>query len=256
MKLDRKRDADRFFWIVLIAFLFSASIGEALSREEPGSFPGPPPGQTPGGRIAFWAERFIGTPYDEDPQGAYVTRGVIVADDRMDCMYLVFRSVELALSRSPDGAVQVALEKRFHHRGSLRGNKVINYEDRFQYGEDMIRSGKWGREVTATVGRVVRLPGARDILFVEALPPAELSKKLGQLQNGDLLFFIKNPKQRTVGEIVGHMGIAKVESQGNPEVYLIHASGAKTRGGVVKKVPLQEYLSRMPFVGVQITRFD
>ena len=250
--MDPRRDADRFFWIVLIALLFSASAGEALRGEESGYFPG----QTTGSRIAFWAERFVGTPYDEDPQGAYVTRGVIVADDRMDCMYLVFRSVELALSRSPEEAIQVALGKRFHHRGSLQNNRVVNYEDRFQYGEDMIRSGKWGREMTAAVGRVIRLPGARDIPSVDVLPPAELMKKLGQVQSGDLVFFVKNPKERTVGEIVGHMGIVTVENQGDRKVYLIHASGEKNKGGAVKKVSLKEYLSRMPFVGVKITRFD
>lgn len=251
----RSRWTDRFFWIVLLTGLFSTPRSEARSPEEFRRFSGLLAGQTTGDRIAFWAERFIGTPYDEDPQGAYVTKGVIVADERIDCMYLVFRSVELALSRSPEEAIQVALEKRFHHRGSLRNNKVINYEDRFRYGEDMIRSGKWGRDMTVTVGPVVRMPGARDIPFVDALPPDELVKKLGEVRSGDLLFFIKNPRKRTVGEIVGHMGIVKVENHGT-QVYLIHASGEKNQGGVVKKVLLKEYLSQTPFVGLKITRFD
>ena len=95
-------------------------------------------GKTKAERIAFWAERFIGTPYDRDPQGAYVTRTQILADDEADCMYLTFRAVELVLSRSPEEAVQVALEKRFHTRGILRDGRVLNYDDRFQYGEDMI----------------------------------------------------------------------------------------------------------------------
>ena len=251
----RTRRVNPFFWIVLLTALFSSPLGEAFSPEEFGRFSGHLAGQSTGGRIAFWAERFVGTPYDEDLQGAYVTKGVIVADERIDCMYLVFRSVELALSRLPEEAIQVALDKRFHHRGVLRNNKVINYEDRFRYGEDMIRSGKWGRDMTARVGRVVRIPGARDIPSVNILPPAELVKELGKLRSGDLLFFIKNPKKRTVGEIVGHMGIVKVENQGT-QAYLIHASGEKNKGGVVKKVLLKEYLSQMPFVGVKITRFD
>ena len=252
----RSRGADRFFWIVLLTVLFSASLGEALGPEEFDRFSGLLAGQTTGSRIAFWAERFLGTPYDEDPQGTYVTRRAIVADERIDCMYLVFRSVELALSGSPEEAIQVALEKRFHHRGSLRNDKVINYEDRFRYGEDMIRSGKWGREMTAAVGRGVPIPGARDIPFVDALSPSELVTNLDQVRSGDLLFFIKKPKERTVGEIVGHMGIAKVENQGTRKVYLIHASGGKNKGGLVKKVLLKEYLFQMPFVAAQITRFD
>lgn len=252
----RSRGADRFFWIVLLTVLFSASLGEALTPEEFDRFSGLLAGQTTGNRIAFWAERFLGTPYDEDPQGTYVTRRAIVADERIDCMYLVFRSVELALSGSPEEAIQVALEKRFHHRGSLRNDKVINYEDRFRYGEDMIRSGKWGREMTAAIGRVVPIPGARDIPFVDALSPSELVTRLDQVRSGDILFFIKKPKERTIGEIVGHMGIVKIENQGTRKVYLIHASGKKNKGGVVKKVLLKEYLAQMPFVAVQITRFD
>jgi len=48
-------------------------------------------------KIAFWAELFIGTPYDTDPLGEYVRRAVVVADERVDCMYLTFRTAELAL---------------------------------------------------------------------------------------------------------------------------------------------------------------
>ena len=50
-------------------------------------------------RIAFWAEQYIDVPYDTDPWGDYVRKNVIVADERVDCMYLTFRSVELALGR-------------------------------------------------------------------------------------------------------------------------------------------------------------
>jgi len=56
-----------------------------------------------------------------------------------------------------------------------------------------------------------------------------------------------------VEEIVGHIGIIKVE-QGQA-MYLIHASGTKVKGGVVKKILLKEYISNMPFIGVKITRF-
>jgi len=49
-----------------------------------------------GEKIAFWAEKFVGTPYDPDLLGEYVSKEVIVADERVDCMYLTFRAVELA----------------------------------------------------------------------------------------------------------------------------------------------------------------
>jgi hypothetical protein len=214
-------------------------------------------GKAKGEKIAFWAEQFLGIPYDKDPRGKYVTRAVIVADERVDCMYLTFRAVELALSRTPEEAVQVALDKRFHTRGILRDGKVTNYEDRFEYGEDMIRSGKWGKEITASLGRTIRIQGSRGQDFFLVLPPGEISRKIGKLQSGDILFFMKSPEKRVVGEGVGHIGIVKVEGTGaRKKFYLIHASGTKTGGGAVRKASLSRYFSKMPFVGVKVTRFE
>jgi hypothetical protein len=214
-------------------------------------------GKAKGEKIAFWAEQFLGTPYDKDPRGEYVTRAVIVADDRVDCLYLTFRAVELALSRTPGEAVRVALDKRFHTRGILRDGKVTNYEDRFEYGEDMIRSGKWGKEITASLGRTIRIQGSRGQDFFRVLPPGEISRKIGELKSGDILFFMKSPEKRVVGEGVGHIGIVKVEgTAAGKNFYLIHASGTKTGGGAVRKAPLSKYLSEMPFVGVKVTRFE
>lgn len=212
-----------------------------------------------GERIAFWAEGFVGTPYDRDPKGEYVTRRVIVADDRVDCMYLTFRAVELALSDTPEGAVRIALDKRFHGKGILEKGFVANYEDRFEYGEDMIESGKWGREITWEVGRVREIEGSRGKARAIMLPKEGLLKGMDRLQSGDLIFFIKDPSKRVVGEIVGHMGIVKVEAVPGKEppqdVYLIHASGTKARGGAVKKILLKDYLKGMPFIGARLTRF-
>jgi hypothetical protein len=217
-------------------------------------------GKPIGEKIAFWAEKFIGVPYDTDPLGEYVSRATIVADERVDCMYLTFRAVELALSQTPGEALQVALEKRFHSRGVLKKGQVINYNNRFEYGEDMIESGKWGKEVTSEFGRMMRIRGSRGKDFVEILPPDELIKGMKGLKSGDLIFFATKPEKRKVGEIIGHMGIIKVERRpsdpGYGETYLIHAGGTKEKGGVVKKVLLEEYLPKMPFMGVKITRFQ
>jgi hypothetical protein len=211
-------------------------------------------GRPVGERVAFWAEKFIGTPYDKDPLGEYVSRAAIVADERVDCMYLTFRVVELAISHTPAEAIQVALDKRFHTRGILKEGKVANYEDRFEYGEDMISSGKWGREITHEIGVTLKIKGSRGREVADTLSSEELFKGMKKLKDGDILFFIKKPEERRVGEIVGHIGILKVEQ--NHEVYLIHASGTKERGGRVKKVLLKEYASQMPFIGVKITRID
>jgi len=213
-----------------------------------------------GERIAFWAEKFMGVPYDVDPLGEYVSKATIVADERMDCMYLTFRAVELALSKTPDEAIQIALEKRFHSKGILKDGQVINYDDRFEYGEDMIESGKWGKDITSVVGKMTKIKGSRGRDFVEILPAAMLLKGTKNLRSGDVVFFIKKLEERKREEIVGHLGIVKVEK--NPktkegsEIYLIHASGIKGKGGAVRKVLLKEYLSIMPFIGVKITRFE
>ncbi len=213
-----------------------------------------------GERIAFWAEKFIGVPYDDDPLGEYVSKATIVTDERVDCMYLTFRVVELALSRTPEEAVQIALDKRFHSKGVLREGRVTNYDDRFEYGEDMVDSGKWGRDVTSEVGRMMKIKGSRGKDFAEILPADQLMRGMSRLKSGDLLFFAAKPEKRKVGEIIGHIGIVKVEETGkNPEgrkVFLIHASGRKGRGGVVKKVLLKGYLSKTEFLGVKITRFQ
>ena len=207
--------------------------------------------------MVFWAEKFLGVPYDRDPRGAYVTRAQIVADDEVDCMYLTFRAVELALSRSAEEAIQVALDKRFHRRGILQDGKVLNYDDRFQYGEDMIRSGKWGKDITSQVGRTAKIRGSRGTDSYEVLPPHEMARKKERLRSGDILFFFKAPEKRMVEEGVGHIGILKVEEKDSErKIFLIHAGGTKNAGGSVKKVLLADYLTAMPFVGVKVTRFE
>ena len=164
-------------------------------------------GKPTGERIANFAEQFLGVPYDIDPLGTYVTHKVIIADEQVDCMYLVFRAVELALSSTPADAVQVALNKRFHTKGVLAGGKVVNYNDRFAYGEDMIYSGKWGNEITAEIGETVAIKDLRSGQSVPMLPRDEALKEISKLRSGDILFFIKAPQKTVSDEIVGHIGV-------------------------------------------------
>ncbi|MEK6726419.1 MAG: hypothetical protein AABY54_07735 [Deltaproteobacteria bacterium] len=219
-----------------------------------------------GQRIAHWAEAFVGTPYDTDPLGKYVREERIVADDAVDCMYLTFRTVELALSMAPEDAVKNALNLRFRSKGRLDGERVLNYDDRFEYGEDMIDSGKWGKEMTSDLGRTVRIKGSRGRNEVVIIPKDELAMitnlDVGGMstpfRDGDIIFFIKEPSKRVVGEIVGHIGIISVRA-GVP--YLIHASGQKdsadSKGnGTVKSVRLFEYVGNMRFAGIRVTRFQ
>jgi hypothetical protein len=206
-----------------------------------------------GERIAFWAETFVGTPYDPDPLGEYVRKSLIVTEDRVDCMYLTFRSVELALSSDPAGAREVALDKRFVTKGRVEEGKVLNYEDRFQYGEDMIDSGKWGAEITSSLGKTDVMPGIRgrkEVVFVAA---GNIGRDLNILRSGDIVFFVNRAERMQEGEIVGHIGILKRKGD---KVYLIHASGRKNRSGRVKEVLFLKYVDAMPFAGIRVTRFE
>jgi hypothetical protein len=247
------------FLISLVFFLFLEPCF-ALTHEEIQKFQTLLRVYPIGEKIAFWAEKFIGVPYDTDPLGEYVSKATIVADERVDCMYLTFRTVELALSYSPAEAIQIALEKRFHSKGVLKDGRVMNYDDRFEYGEDMIESGKWGKDITSEIGRMKKIKGSRGKDFVDVLPPHELLNGMKTLKNGDLIFFVKKPEERKVDEIIGHIGIIGVEKSqkggGKSGVYLIHASGIKGKGGVVKKVLLKDYVLQMDFIGVKITRFQ
>jgi hypothetical protein len=212
-----------------------------------------------GSRIAFWAEQFIGTPYDMDPLGDYVTRAAIVADERVDCMYLTFRTVELALSNSPEEAIDKALTMRFHTRGVLRDGKVTNYDERYEDGIDMIKSGKYGAEITARLGKIRQIEEPNSGGSIDFIPAAEMRKSMNQFNTGDILYFVRDPSKRAVGGIIAHMGILKVEVKNGGSsrtVYLIHASGTKKRGGSVKKVLLDEYLAHMQHAGAKISRIN
>ena len=207
-----------------------------------------------GERIAAWAESFVGTPYDPDPLGQYVTTRRIVADESVDCMYHTFRSVELALSNTTAEASELALGLRFRTRGVLGPDGLVqNYSERYEYAMDMVRGGRWGRDVTAELGNILRIRGERGVEYLDILPSEGIIGAMGSLRSGDIVFFIKSPDKRVVGEVVGHLGILKTEEG---EVYLIHASGRKHKGGRVVKVPFTEYASDMPFIGIIVTRFQ
>ena len=205
-----------------------------------------------GERIAYWAERFVGTPYDPDPLGAYVTRRAIVADDAVDCMYHTFRSVELALTDTPQQALQTALGIRFKSQGVLgTDGAVTNYDERFQYAIDMLRSGKWGRDITPGLRGAAEIEGSRGHEGVWMLPRDAVAPEAQAFKSGDIVYFVKEPDRRVVGEIIGHIGIL---SQEGASLYLIHASGIKRRGGLVKKVLFLDYVREMPFAGIIVGR--
>ncbi len=249
-----------FILIIYIIALFLSSTLSALEQGKIAELQGQVKDKPLADRIAFWAEQFVGTPYDTDPLGEYVTKKAIVADERIDCMYHVFRSVELALSSTPDEAVEKALNLRFHSKGILKDNAVTNYDDRFQEGIDMILSGKWGKDITEELGKTIFVEGSKGLDKQKILSREDAIQAAWKLKSSDIIFFIKKPKARIAGEIVGHMGIVKIE--GN-NIYLIHANGKKGLTPSpnqfdkweVKKVELIDYFRFTKFIGIKVTRF-
>lgn len=244
-------------WIIIIFLSLTLPAHAFVSDDKIASLQKELQGKPLGERIAFWAEKFVGTPYDPDPLGEYVSKRVIVADEQVDCMYLAFRSLELSLSTTPSEAVQFALDKRFIDKGKIEDGKVVNYENRFQYGEDMLDSGKWGREITEEVGPVTEVKGSRGKRKVKMISGEVMQNLVNKnpylLKSGDMLYFVKDPDKRFKDEIVGHIGIVKKEAD---TLYLIHASGVKNKCGEVKKVLLNEYLRSMRYIGVKVGRFE
>ena len=124
----------------------------------------------------------------------------------------------------------------------------------------MVFSGKWGRNVTNELGTIRTIAGTRgreqvDILSKQVLATRTLQKKL---QDGDIIYWVKDPQKRAVDEIVGHLSI--IHSKAG-KLSVIHAAGSKDRqgtpgGGVVKEVPFSEYVRNMRFVGAFVTRFE
>jgi len=240
--------------ILVIALSFLPSLAVAFtSADEIAELQRATAGWGVGERIAFWAEQYIDVPYDTDPWGDYVRKKVIVTDERVDCMYLTFRSVELALGKNPADAEALALEKRFHRKGIVEDGKVLNYDDRFRLGEDMIASGKWGREVTSELGYADTVQGKVCGERVSMIPKKDIPMVLAGFKNGDIVFFVKAPEVRVERELIGHIGIIKREQD---TVYLISAFGQKTKGGKVKKYLFSAYSAEMPFVGIKVTRLE
>jgi len=227
-----------------------------------------------GDRIAVWANYFwergdARYVYGRDP-GGYVTEGRLVDDFNTDCVLFFCRATELGRSTSALEAVQFAFGTRFL-AGSLEqivdDQGRVNYDDpvHLDYTEDMIRSGIWGRDVTAELGPTRAEEGGTtryepgSITFV-----ADEDVDLAKLRNGDILFFVSNEKVpagqaiRATGAIIGHVGIARIEGS---EVFLIHPAAKPLagvyRGGRIEKVPLQTYLERVDtFKGIIATRID
>lgn len=224
-------------------------------------------------RIGAWARRFRdagGSSYRFGPaEGGYVAEGRLALDEHQDCVSLMYRCTELGQAADATDALAWALRLRF---GGAPLDSIVAPDGRVDYDRpehldyslDMIRTGAWGRDVTAT------LTGARPDPTGSSRYPAgsfvwvpEQDLRTDELREGDIAWLVLDPEdeggralREKYGLVIGHLGII-VREQDGP--WLVHAASRPLPGyerdGVVA-VPLEVYLRRVEKLGgLIVTRF-
>ena len=276
----------RLFVIVLLVVLAAAGCRSepgALDRalavnggpEPPAPGPWPPVEMDLPARVGWWARSFLGAgeaTYCFGPaEGGYVAEGRLVLDARHDCISLLYRCGELARASDAADAVAWALATRF---AGAPADSVVGPDGRVDYDHpahldfsvDMIRSGLWGRDLTAELTGALpdstgtpRYPAGS----VVTVPAADLVPS--ELREGDIAWCVLDPGNRKAralrdeyGLMIGHVGIVILE-EGEP--WLVHAASSDLpgwyEGGQIVKVPLAEYLARVERYGaIMVTRFS
>lgn len=231
-------------------------------------------GRATGERVGLWVRRFLAAPgisYRFGPEpGGYVDLGRVVLDDHHDCVSLVYRCTELAHAGSAAAAVDRALSTRFagadlDSLADAEGRVDYDRPEHLDFSLDMIRSGWWGRDISAeltgavpdSAGSARYAPGSFIMVSAKALVP-------GELQEGDIVWFVLDPGhpagrrlRREFGLVIGHLGIV-ILAEGRP--WLVHAASSELtdwyEGDRIAKVPLAVYLDRVErFAGIIVTRF-
>jgi hypothetical protein len=227
-----------------------------------------------GDRVAAWADYFwqrgdviyrFGL-----ASGGYASDGRLVDDFRTDCILFFYRVTELGRSSNALEAVQFAYGTRFYG-ASLQD--VVGDDGRVDYDApahldytiDILRSGIWGSDISASVGRCV--PDTQGSTRYEPgsvyyVPKAAVNH--AALRSGDIVFLLGDEQTETgkrlreAGALIGHVGIVRVE---NGVPHLIHPASKPLpgvyEGGKLVKVPLRTYLDRVEtFKGILVTRID
>ena len=257
---------------------------ERVMERNPTRAPGPWPGKhlNVGARVGYWAERFL----EQAPsayrfglaEDGYVSQGMLVLDEAMDCVSFVYRCTELARAADDREALLWALRTRFNGADFAQ---VVGPDGRVDYHSprhldfsvDMVRSGLWGRDITSELTGVqwdeeqaLRPAPHAPHLQVAAgsfqfVPSGSLDT--AELAEGDVVWLVLDPEhekggalRREYGLVIGHLGVIVRQAD---QVLLVHAAASPLPGwydksGVVS-VPLAEYLQRVDrFAGIMVTR--
>jgi hypothetical protein len=209
-------------------------------------------GKSLGEKTSAWARYFLDRGdvrylYGRDP-GGYVTNGLLCQDFATDCVLFLCRTTELARSTTAEEAVQFAFGTRFYGASveqAVLDDGRVDYDNPavLQYAEDMLKSGVWGKDVTADCGASLL-----DAVGSSRVPPDTLRYvptsgiDYAKLQDGDLVWFVGDENRpgasadRMKGTLIHHLGVLAREGD---DVYLIHPAVAPLPGeyegtGVVK----------------------
>ncbi|MBK8232668.1 MAG: hypothetical protein IPK72_19320 [Candidatus Eisenbacteria bacterium] len=229
-------------------------------------------GKSLGERTAAWARYFLERGDVQylygRAEGGYVSRGLLALDYATDCVLFMYRTTELARSTTAEEAIQFAFGTRFYGASvehAVKDDGRVDYDDPavLQFAEDMLKSGVWGRDVTAECGSTTldavgssRVPA--DTLSY--LPTNNIAYE--RLEPGDIVWFVGDEnrpgalEERVKGTLIHHLGIIARE---NGEAMLIHPASIPMPGEYeqtgVARVPLRTYLTRVgKFKGVLVTR--
>jgi hypothetical protein len=225
-------------------------------------------------RVGLWARRFLIEPRAEYrfglAAGGYAAEGLLVDDWHHDCVSLLYRVSELARARDHTDALMIALVIRFpgapiDSLADETGRIDYDRPEHLDFSLDMVRSGRWGRDVTASLtgaapdsaGSVRYAPGSFVYVPTTLLQP-------GELREGDVIWLVLDPRHRQArrlreehGLVIGHIGLVIVVEE---ERRLVHAASSPLsgwyEGGRIEQVPLAVYLAAVDrFAGVVVTRF-
>ena len=206
-------------------------------------------------------------------EGGYVTEGRLLTGGNDDCVSFRYRCTELARAQTKRENYSWALRTRF--AGAAIGSIVgpdgrVDYDspEHLDFSLDMIRSGIWGRDVSAAVGEV-----QADAIGTSRYPAGSFSwipaEKLDQarLKQGDIVWFVLNPENKKArklrdeyGLVVGHIGVM-AKCGNDDQLCLLHAASSdlsgQYEGGQVVSVDLSIYLERVErYAGVFVTRLE
>ena len=210
----------------------------------------------PGGRIAFFAEKFLGAKYQGFTLGGGpdIQEIFVVNLDGMDCMTSIEYYLAMAYASDFDDFLGKLRSIRWEADGRVisyhaRNHYAVDWiDENREYIEDVTDAFQYHKSVTRKLD--VLEPGYRrksSGVTRDYIPSNDVARVAGSLKDGDIIFIAD--KNDHAGVLVRHMATVKM-SNGMPDI--IHASSASGR---VIRESLTGYLNNHNFaLGIIVAR--